>query len=452
MREWRRKSIIMGVTVLISACSSSSKQYEFSSHSELPSSTVTRASSILGCFGDMLTAYRTTGNSVDPLRVAIVDVKDATNVSSATYPDSEIPNNFSDMTLGLVTRIGGPIRVSHTPTSTELLDAARYKSVAANNTSFLGNYRPSHYRFATIQLYGALTEYDRITTNNKSSTSAALEVGEGSGESNFEATSSKVTNVARMTMDFRVASANVGDVVNNSSSTNTIQVYQYGNDSSFGLSVDGNSIGYSTEKSVVDARHKAIRLLVEWGVVQALGRYAYVPYWKCFPNARNSKQIGFKDMATSKRLHDFTNKTIRAASISKDQDQNPHLVDMRDKLLINAVLSDFDNAEYVDNGVRKLVKRPEANAPLVQRKMVKGKAVESQSTIDGKSTLRQNLLNSYKVDGRYSEMSDADLLETLHKQFIQAEIINEEDSLLSTNTYMALWLNVPVKEGARWRR
>ena len=100
-----------------------------------------------------------------------------------------------------------------------------------------------------------------------------------------------------MTMDFRVVYASVGDVVNNSSSTNTVQVYQRGNDLSFGLSVDGNSIGYSTERSVVDARHKAIRLLIEWGVIEALGRYSYVPYWKCLPNSDNPQQIGFKDIS-----------------------------------------------------------------------------------------------------------------------------------------------------------
>jgi len=170
----------------------------------------------------------------------------------------------------------------------------------------------------------------------------------------------------------------VSDVINNSSSTNTVQVYQYGNDLSFGLSVDGNSIGYSSERSVVDARHKAIRLLVEWGVVEALGRYAYVPYWKCLPNSRNRSQIGFKDLLSSSTLYNFSNMNNRAGTNRLNRQQAAS-VDMRDKLLINAVMSDFINAEYMDDGIRKLVRRPEKDTNLVQRKVVDGKVININS-------------------------------------------------------------------------
>jgi len=380
MNEWRRKITVIGVTALISACSASQRQNEFSQRSELPSNTRTQATNILACFGDMLTAYRTKGKTVHPLKIAVVNVKDATNVSSASYPDSEIPNNFTDMTLGLVSRIGGPIRISHIPSSNELLDAARYKSVSTDGSSFLSHFKPSHYSYSTIQLYGALTEYDRIVSNRKNSVSGALEVGQGSGQTNLESTASKVKNVARMTMDFRITNAHVGDVINNSSSTNTVQVYQYGNDLSFGLSVDGNSIGYSSERSVVDARHKAIRLLVEWGVVEALGRYAYVPYWKCLPNSRNRSQIGFKDLLSSSTLYNFSNMNNRAGTNRLNRQQAAS-VDMRDKLLINAVMSDFINAEYMDDGIRKLVRRPEKDTNLVQRKVVDGKVIKAQIRI-----------------------------------------------------------------------
>ena len=111
MRDWRRKlAIMVSTTALLSACSVSERQNQFSRHIEYPLETQTRATNFLGCFGDMLTTYRTNGNTVNPLKIAVVDVKDATNVSSSTYPDSEIPNNFTDMTLGLVSRIGGPVQ------------------------------------------------------------------------------------------------------------------------------------------------------------------------------------------------------------------------------------------------------------------------------------------------------------------------------------------------------
>lgn len=451
MRDWRRKLTVISITVFISACSISSRQNKFSKHSEYPSVTKTRATNILGCFGDMLTAYRTKGNTLEPLKIAIVNVKDATNVSSDKFPDSEIPNNFTDMTLGLVSRIGGPIRVSHIPTSNELLDAARYKGISPKGPSFLSHFKPSHYSYRTIQLYGALTEYDRIIRNNQRNTTASFDLGGGSGTTNIQATANKVNNVARMTMDFRVVSAHVGDIVNNSGSTNTVQVYQRGNDLSFGLSVDGQSIGYSTENSVVDARHKAIRLLVEWGVVEALGRYVYVPYWKCLPNSNNQNQIGFKDIVASNSLYNFSNMNLKN-SPNRVKGKKPALVDNRDKLLINSVMSDFVNAEYVDDGVRKLIRRPEKDAPLIQRKIVDGKVIDRKSLIEGKTSMRRDLLNHYRIDPRFSKMSDSVLLKNLHQQFVKAKIVNNKDTMMGLNTYIALWLNVPVKRGARWRR
>lgn len=449
MRDWRRKlAIMVSTTALLSACSVSERQNQFSRHIEYPLETQTRATNFLGCFGDMLTTYRTNGNTVNPLKIAVVDVKDATNVSSSTYPDSEIPNNFTDMTLGLVSRIGGPVRVSHIPSSSEILDAARYKSVDPAG-SMLSNFKPSHYNYSTIQLYGALTEYDRIIDSRKRSLEGSFEIGGGRGLTDISATANKIKNVARMTMDFRIASASVGDVVNNSSSTNTVQVYQHGNDLSFGLSVDGNSIGYSTENSVVDARHKAIRLLIEWGVIEAIGRYAYVPYWKCLPNSDNPNQIGFKDLVSNNSFYNFQtfNKNNKRRPLSRKKSE---YVDMRDKLLINAVRSDFHNAEYVDDGTRKLLKRPEKDTTLVQRRLVDGKQIDSKSVIDGKATLRRDMLQLYRKDSKYAKVSDSALLKRLHSEFVNAKIINPKDNMMGADMYLALWLNAPVIKGARW--
>lgn len=449
MLAWRRKITVVSITVFISACSVSNRQNEFSKHSEYPLNTQTRATNFLGCFGDMLTTYRISGNTVSPLKLAIVDVKDATNVSSSTYPDSEIPNNFTDMTIGLVTRIGGPIRVSHIPGSGEILDAARYKSIS--NVSSFGNFLPSHYRDDTIQLYGALTEYDRIIDNRSRSIDGSFAFGGGTGETNLEATASRVKNVARMTMDFRIAQSLVGDIVNNSSSTNTVQVYQRGNDLSFGLSIDGNSVGYSRERSVVDARHKAIRLLIEWGVIEALGRFAYVPYWKCLPNSANPKQLGFKDVVSAdSTLYNF--QTFNRNNSIRRNGRKTGMVDMRDKLLINSVLSGFNNAEYLKNKTRTLIKRPEKDTTLIQRSTVDGKNVEVKSTIVGKSIIRKDILDQYRRDKRYAKLSDSALLKRLHSEFVNAKILSPQDNILGANTYLALWLNVPVVKGARWRK
>ncbi len=464
MREWRRKisvALIMAI-FLMSACSSSQRQIEFSKSIAYPVETKTRATNFLGCFGDMLTEYRRTGNNVDPLRLAVISVKDATDVSTVAYRDSEIPSDFKDMTLGLISSIGGPIRVVHVPSPNELFDAARYGSIAGKKAPFLDNFKATHYRNDTLQIYGALTEYDRLVSSKQRDLDGSVEFGSGHGETNLEVSSGSITNVARMTMDFRVVYAAVGDVVNNTSSTNTVTVYQRGNDLSFGLSIDGNTVGYSSSRSVVDARHKAIRLLIEWGLIETLGRYSLVPYWKCLPNSNNQKLIAFKDLISNNTLYDFHNFNRNKRQLAR---RNPKsdLIDMRDQLLLNSVQSDFANAEYLKNRTRRLIKRPEKNTSLLQRKTVsvpsknkKGKptrkVVETKSLIEGKSTLRAKVLRLYRRNAKYAKLSDSALLKRLHKEFIKAKILDPKDALNGAYTYIALWLNAPVQRNARWRK
>jgi hypothetical protein len=276
---------------------------------------------------------------------------------------------------------------------------------------------------------------------------------------------SGVTNVARMTMDFRVVYAAVGDIVNNTSSTNTVTVYQRGRDRSFGLSIDGNTIGYSTSRSIVDARHKAIRLLIEWGIIETLGRYTLVPYWKCLPNSKNQKLIAFKDLVSNNKLYDFQNFNRKPQLARRNPKSD--LIDRRDQLLLNSVLSDFSNAEYLKAKTRRLVRRSEKDTSLLQRKKVsvpdpnaskkdKGKTiekiVETKSLIEGKSTLRKSVLRLYRRDAKYAKLSDGVLLKRLHNEFVKGKILHPKDTLKSAYTYLALWLNAPVQRNGRWRK
>lgn len=437
--------------LFLGACVSTHSYKEFSKQIELPKQTKTRATDYLGCFGDMLTSYRQGGKDLDLLRLAVVSVKDSTNVSTVSSQlPSEIPNDFTDMTLSIISRIGGPIRVIHIPGPQELFDAARYGSIPGKKPPFFETFKASHYRADTLQIYGALTEYDRLVKNTQKDGDLSIEAGGGSGITNLEISSSGVTNVARMTMDFRVVYAAVGDVVNNSSSSNTVTVYQRGLDRSFGLSVDGNSIGYGTSRSVVDARHKAIRMLIEWGLIETIGRYALVPYWKCLPNSENKPMTGFKDIVSNNSLYSFHN--INLAGKKNKSNKKSDLVDMRDKLLINAVISDFNNAEYLKQQTRRLLRRPEQDTTLIQRKSVNEKIVESKSIIEGKSTLRRNLLQLYKRDKRYAKLSDIVLLKRLHNEFVKAKILSSKDPIMGEYMYTAMWLNAPVIRNARWRR
>ena len=127
------------------------------------------------------------------------------------------------------------------------------------------------------------------------------------------------------------------------------------------------------------------------------------------------------------------------------------------------MLSDFANAEYLKNRTRRLIKRPEKNTSLLQRKTVSvpaknkksrptNKVVETKSLIEGKSTLRTKVLRLYRRNAKYAKLSDSALLKRLHKEFIKAKILDSKDTLNGAYTYIALWLNAPVQRNGRWRK
>jgi hypothetical protein len=442
--------LVISVAAVINGCAVSTSTTEFSKKLEMPKPTKTVATDYLSCFGDMLTEYRyAAGNgTIDPLRIAIVSVNDATNVSTVQYPNSEIPNDFTNMTLSIASKIGGPIRIVHIPKDNEIISAYQYGATPGKKDPFFNTYGASHYRQDTIQIYGALTEYDRFIRNARRSRDASVEVGGGSGETDFEFSRFDDKNTARMTMDFYTAHGFVGDIVNHSSATNTVQLFQRGHDRSYGISVDGNSLGYAVSHSIVDARHKAIRLLIEWGMIETLGKYEYIPYWKCLPNANNKEVAHFKDLIGTDSVINFAElqKQKETPEASKEETD---LIDKRDKNLLLSVRSSYEYAEYVDDKVRQHVPRPLEPSQTAIKDGQTGKTFKVQFT--SKKELLSGLLKLYqKNNAQYNSLGLDVVLDMLHEEFVSKGVLSEQDDKFSSDMYLALWLNAPVRRNARW--
>lgn len=438
------------ISALINGCAVSSNKTEFSKKLDYPKATKTSMTDYMSCFGDMLTEYRfAAGNGViDPLRIAIVSVNDSTSISTVQYPNSEIPNDFTNMALSIASKIGGPIRLVHIPKDGELVSAYQYGATPGKKEPFFNTYAASHYRQDTIQIYGALTEYDRFIRNARRTRDASIEVGGGTGETELEFSRFDDKNTARMTMDFYTAHGFVGDIVNHSSSTNTIQLFQRGHDRSYGISVDGNALGYAVSHSIVDARHKAIRLLIEWGMIETLGKYEYIPYWKCLPNSKNQATTSFKDLIGGDSVINFAS-LQQQQETTQEQPEDPQLIDKRDKDLMLSVKAGFEYAEYVDNKIRQHIPRPLEPSATKITDSQSGKTFNVQFT--SKKEMLSGLLKLYqKNNAEYHAMNIDTVLEMLHSDFVEKGILNNIDDKFSSSMYLALWLNAPIRRNARW--
>jgi hypothetical protein len=447
----RKGLLVITVAALINGCAVSTSTNEFSKKLDFPKKTKTSITDYMSCFGDMLTEYRyAAGNGVvEPLRIAIVSVNDSTNVSTVQYPNSEIPNDFTNMALSIASKIGGPVRLVHIPKDNEIVSAYQYGATPGKKAPFFNTYAASHYRQDTIQVYGALTEYDRFIRNARRSRDASVEVGGGTGETELEFSRFDDKNTARMTMDFYTAHGFVGDIVNHSSSTNTIQLFQRGHDRSYGISVDGNALGYAVSHSIVDARHKAIRLLIEWGMIETLGKYEYVPYWKCLPNSKNEAITQFKDITGDSNVINFASLQTLESNHENDTEEDSNLIDKRDKDLMLSVRSSYEYAEYVDDKIREHVPRPLEPTATEIVDSQSGKTFNVQFV--SKKEMLMGILKLYqKNSAEYNAMGLDVVLEMLHDKFIKDNILSESDDKFSSNMYLALWLNAPVRRNARW--
>lgn len=445
--------LVIAVAAIINGCAVSTSTNEFSEKLDYPQKTKTSITDYMSCFGDMLTEYRyASGNGVvEPLRLAIVSVNDSTNISTVQYPNSEIPNDFTNMALSIASKIGGPVRLVHIPKDDEIISAYQYGATPGKKAPFFNTYAASHYRQDTVQIYGALTEYDRFIRNARRTRDASIEVGGGSGETELEFSRFDDKNTARMTMDFYTAHGFVGDIVNHSSSTNTIQLFQRGHDRSYGISVDGNALGYAVSHSIVDARHKALRLLIEWSMIETLGKYEYVPYWKCLPNSKNTAITSFKDIVGNSNVINFASlqSTPEPEHSQEETDENSHLIDKRDKDLMLSVKSSYEYAEYVDDKIREHVLRPLEPTTTDIVDSQSGKTFKVQFV--SKKEMLSGMLKLYqKNNAEYNALGLDAVLGMLHEKFISQGVLTEQDDKFSSNMYLALWLNAPVRRNARW--
>lgn len=466
--------ITVATALSIAGCMSVDLETRLRGVERLPRPSVTYVTDSIACIGDMIADYYVSmqGGGLDPIRIAIPSVRDATDISTVQYPNSPIPADMTDMAIGIASRIGGPIRVIHIPNSDEFLDAARAASAPTDGAAmtYFNGFNTSHYRADTLLVYGALTEYDRLLQNLQRRLDGSFDFGGGETESNIEAAILNLRNQAQMTMDFRLVQPGVGDVINFVSSTNTVEIFQDGRDRSFGLSVGDQAIGYATSYSEAEARHHALRLLIELGLTETLGKYLLVPYWKCLPGAERGTFTPFKDItAKSEKLvvspvddlllipdelagteegedpGESENGAGEEKSETGDEEEaDPYQPkDFRDEALIHTIIQNYQYAQFLKNGTRMMMPRQWEDQDY--------KAKDYSALVEGRRRKLYEILSLYRRNlPRYGAMSPDLALMELKKEFVANGVLDPADELHGVEMYTALWLNAPVRMNARW--
>lgn len=202
-----------------------------------------------------------------PVKIQTIGVTDDTGVSQASGGD--IPFDITEMIKSAVNRIGG--KVTFVP-----YDPVFLKNQAALKfTSLKNKARPD------VVLHGGITEYDRALEVTGDSADFGGDFGAGKNSPGVDLGVSAASSTSSITLDINMMDFETMAMVPQVQAVNSIRVFKGSNEGELGFSLMGSAFGLSGSVKKIQGHHAAIRTLVDLSVLEVVGKYLNIPYWKC---------------------------------------------------------------------------------------------------------------------------------------------------------------------------
>ncbi|MCI5221225.1 MAG: hypothetical protein D3924_00725 [Candidatus Electrothrix sp. AR4] len=197
------------------------------------------------------------------------------NTGTSIHTKAEVPYDVTEMTASALNSIGGNITfVPYRPDIMMNLQSLGYQI-------FDNKYIPS------VIVTGGITEFDRGLKTREASTDLGYETTEFGQKSpvGIEYSQGKKESVARITIDYNMINLASMSGLSGIQTTNTMQLHKGIGEKELGLTLFGPTLGLKGEIKKVEGRHGALRLLVQASMIQLVGKYLDLPYWRLLPGA-----------------------------------------------------------------------------------------------------------------------------------------------------------------------
>lgn len=239
-----------------------------------PQAKMTNYSEALRELGMMSEIYAT-----GELRIQSNPIGDNTGTSGST--GGEIPRDITEMIKSALNSVGG--NIVYIP----------YDPAFIQNQMVTGYSDFQQKLVPEVVITGGITEFDRglKTTEDGTDAGASVDVvgataasalkSAGLGTSigaNYE--NIEKSGLSRITLDFNLIDFRTMSGVPRMNTVNTIEVHKVMKDKSLGVGIFGLSFGSKGSVKKVQGRHHAVRTLVEISMMQMIGRYLGLPYWR----------------------------------------------------------------------------------------------------------------------------------------------------------------------------
>ncbi len=203
------------------------------------------------------------------------------NTGTSKYGFGEIPRDITEMTKSALNAIGW--NVVYIP----------YNPIFFNNEVVTGYSNFQHKYIPDIVLSGGITEFDRgLQTRERGTdfgvTTKPFNVNESwvPGDTlSVDYSQGSKESLARITLDFNLLDFRTMSGIGRMQTINSINVYKALAEKELGFTIFGPTFGLKGTVKKVQGRHAAIRLLVQASVLQVVGKYLHVPYWRLLPGS-----------------------------------------------------------------------------------------------------------------------------------------------------------------------
>ncbi len=230
------------------------------------------------------------------------DIVDFTGLSQ--YASGEIPHDITEMSKSALNAIGG--NVVYIPYSPVFIN----NQMVTGYSNFQGKYIPD------VVLSGGITEFDRGVETRSSNTDFGVTTRPFNVNKSWvpgdtisvDYNQEDQNSTARITLDFNLLDFKTMSGVARMQTVNSINVYKAVAEKELGFTIFGPSFGLKGTVKKVQGRHAAIRLLVQTSVLQIVGKYLYLPYWKLIPGMNPDPVVlerirqDFKNLSQNDRI------------------------------------------------------------------------------------------------------------------------------------------------------
>ncbi|MEQ1638498.1 MAG: DUF4384 domain-containing protein [Methylococcales bacterium] len=263
IQKAHRNFRLIAVLLLLAGCGLNPQNADIGLDETLPEAKVTIYQQAINQLGSMTTIY---GGA--PLMIMAKDIVDNTGTSIAT--NAEIPRDITEMVKSTLNAIGG--NVQYIP----------YEPDFMLNTAKTGYSRYGDKTLPQVILSGGITEFDRGLVTKGDSLEFDIEIAKEYGISFSD---EEKASLASVTLDFNLIDFKTFAGIPRIQAVNGIKLHKATREDSIGFTVKSATFGAKGEIKKVQGRHSAVRLLVQLSMLQMIGRYEKLPYWKLIPGA-----------------------------------------------------------------------------------------------------------------------------------------------------------------------